>query len=91
MRCSRTVTGWFDWYETGRLSDFSARLATIAVPTLVVAGERDRLAPPARLRRDVANAIPGAHFLTLEDVGHNIAVEAPHELAQIVARLPPLS
>jgi pimeloyl-ACP methyl ester carboxylesterase len=81
---------WFDWYDTGRLADFSSRLSEIAIPTLVIAGERDPLAPPARLRREVASAIPGAHFLTLKDVGHNIAIEAPHELAQIVQRLPPL-
>lgn len=81
---------WFDWYETGRLTDFSARLAEIRTPALVVAGERDPLAPPARLRRDVAGAIPGAHLLTLKDVGHNIPVEAPRELAQIIERLPPV-
>lgn len=82
---------WFDWYETGRLTDFSARLSSIEIPTLVIAGERDPLAPPVRLKRDVASAIPGAHFLTLKDVGHNIAIEAPHELAQIITRLPPLA
>ena len=81
---------WFGWYDTGRLTDFSARLGEIAVPTLIVAGERDPLAPPARLRREVASAIAGSRYLSLRDVGHNIPIEAPVELAQIIERLPPI-
>lgn len=78
---------WFGWYERGRSEDFSDRIATIALPTLVVAGENDPLAPPARVRRDVATPIPGATMITLRAVGHNIPVEMPDELAQIVDRV----
>ncbi len=78
---------WFGWYETGRLEDFFARVGTIALPTVVVAGERDLLAPPARVRRDVADAIPGAIFVSLRNVGHNIPVEMPAELAGLLDRL----
>jgi 3-oxoadipate enol-lactonase len=81
---------WFGWYDTGRLTDFSARLAAIALPTLVVAGERDPLAPPARVRREVGGGIRGSRFLSLRDVGHNVPIEAATELAQIIERLPPL-
>lgn len=78
---------WFAWYDRGRLEDFSDRVGTIAIPTFVVAGERDPLVPPERLRRDVAGAIPGAVLVTLKNVGHNIPVELPAELATLIARL----
>ncbi|MDQ2907915.1 MAG: alpha/beta hydrolase [Candidatus Eremiobacteraeota bacterium] len=78
---------WFGWYDRGRAVDFSDRVGQIAIPTIVIAGNRDPLAPLARLRRDVASAIPGAVFVSLRDVGHNIPVEAPTELAGIIERL----
>ncbi len=79
---------WFDWYDTGRLADFSDRLSAIALPTLVVAGDRDPLAPPERLRREVVSAIAGAHLLSFRDAGHNLAIEVPRELALTIERLP---
>ncbi len=78
---------WFAWYDRGRLEDFSRRVGAISLPTIVVAGERDPLVPPQRLRRDVAGAIPGAVLVTLKNVGHNIPVELPSELATLIARL----
>lgn len=78
---------WFGWYDRGRAVDFADRIGGIALPTIVVAGNRDPLAPLARLRRDVAGAIPGAVFVSLRDVGHNIPVEVPTELAGIIERL----
>ena len=77
---------WFGWYDQGRGIDFADRLAGIAVPTVVVAGEHDPLAPPARVRRRVADAIPGALFVTLRNAGHNLPVEAPDEVAGIIER-----
>jgi len=79
---------WFAWYDHGRSEDFADRLGEIVTPTIVIAGERDPLAPPARVRRDVATPIPGAVFVTLKLVGHNIPVELPSELATLIARLP---
>ncbi len=78
---------WFHWYERGRTEDFFDRLPEIALPTTVVAGERDPLATTARLRRDVASAIPGADLVVLRNVGHNIQVEMPAEVAQLIEGL----
>jgi len=78
---------WFGWYDRGRTSDFADRLSRIEAKTLVVAGENDPLAPPARVKRFVADAIPGALFVKLRRVGHNLPVEAADELAAIVARV----
>lgn len=75
---------WFNWYERGRAEDFFDRVPTIALPTTVVAGDRDPLASSARLRRDVAGVIPGANLVVLRNVGHNIPVEMPAEIAQLI-------
>ena len=46
-----------------------ARLATMRVPTLVLSGQADILAPPL-LMRMLAAQIPASSFASLEDVGH---------------------
>jgi pimeloyl-ACP methyl ester carboxylesterase len=77
---------WFGWYEHGRSVDFYDRLAAIDVPSLCIGGAKDPLAPVSRLRRDVAQAIPGCLFVTLRNAGHNLPVEAPDEIAGALAR-----
>jgi 3-oxoadipate enol-lactonase len=49
--------------------DVTDRLWRIDVPTLVLAGSRDVIVPPAR-QRALASAIPGASFELLEGAGH---------------------
>jgi pimeloyl-ACP methyl ester carboxylesterase len=75
---------WFTWHDVGRLEDFSDRIASIRLRTLVIAGERDPLVPGDRLRRDVASPIAGAAFETIPNVGHNMPVEAPSELVSLI-------
>ncbi|GAC1390383.1 MAG: alpha/beta hydrolase [Vulcanimicrobiaceae bacterium] len=77
---------WFTWFEHGRSEDFSSRLAQIRVPALAIAGEKDPLAPPSRIKRDVSAMIPGCVFLMLRDAGHNLPVEKPEEIAGALAR-----
>ncbi len=50
--------------------------ATIDVPTLVITGAHDRVAPPAHARA-MADAIPGAQFVEIPDAGHISNIEAP--------------
>lgn len=49
--------------------DVSDRLWRIDVPTLVLAGTRDAIVPPAR-QRALASAIAGARYATLDGAGH---------------------
>lgn len=77
---------WFGWYDHGRTADFSKHLGAIALPTAVMGADGDPLAPPARLRRDVVEPIRGALFIGLRGVGHNLPVEAPDEVAELIAR-----
>ena len=58
--------------------DRRANLAAIHVPTLLVAGEFDRNAPPAVMRK-MAEAIVGGTFLEMPGVGHLQNLEAPDE------------
>jgi pimeloyl-ACP methyl ester carboxylesterase len=78
---------WEGWYESGRSADFADRVDAIALPTFVLAGERDPLASPARVKRDVADRIRGSAFVTLKGVGHNLPVEAASEVALLIERV----
>jgi pimeloyl-ACP methyl ester carboxylesterase len=52
------------------------RLASVAVPTLIVFGESDRVVTPAHGRR-VAAAVPGATFAEVPEAGHLPHLENP--------------
>jgi 3-oxoadipate enol-lactonase len=56
--------------------DERANLARISVPVLCLAGEHDRLAPPAMMER-MAARIPGARYVCLKGVGHLPNIESP--------------
>ncbi|MDE2048140.1 MAG: alpha/beta fold hydrolase [Betaproteobacteria bacterium] len=58
--------------------DRKAMLPHITCPTLVVAGEQDRNAPPAVMRR-MAESIPHADYVELKGIGHLANLEAPDE------------
>ncbi len=56
--------------------DGSADLARIACPTLVLCGRQDQLTPLDR-HREMADAIPGATLVVIEDCGHMSTLERP--------------
>jgi pimeloyl-ACP methyl ester carboxylesterase len=58
--------------------------ATIAAPTTVVVGARDRLTPPSHAR-GMARDIPGARLVELPHVGHMLPYEAPEEVTDLIA------
>lgn len=55
-------------------------LPHLAIPTLIVAGDSDRMVP-ARLAQEMAQAIPGARLQILRDCGHLAPLEAPMVVA----------
>jgi 3-oxoadipate enol-lactonase len=65
-----------------RFTDFPD-FATIDVPTLVVVGSEDRIAPP-HIARAMAEAIPGAELTVIEGAGHISNVEAPDAFNSVV-------
>jgi 3-oxoadipate enol-lactonase len=58
--------------------DRRANLPQIQVPTLLVAGQYDRNAPPAMMKK-MADAIPGSTYLEMKGVGHLQNLEAPDD------------
>jgi pimeloyl-ACP methyl ester carboxylesterase len=62
-------------------------VASITVPTLVIAGAEDRLTPPAHAHR-ITEALPHpAGLLELPRTGHMSPVERPREVADALQRL----
>jgi len=61
--------------ELVRTADTTAELASITVPTLVIATALDGLVPPGHSRQ-LAEGIPGAKLVEIAS-GHGIAEEAP--------------
>jgi pimeloyl-ACP methyl ester carboxylesterase len=55
-----------------------------AIPTLLIAGDHDRLFAPDVLQ-DVAAAIPGARFERIPSAGHSPYFEAPDQFNRIVS------
>jgi 3-oxoadipate enol-lactonase len=58
--------------------DRRTHLPQIRVPTLVLAGEHDRNAPPAVMKK-MADAIPNSTYLEMRGIGHLQNLEAPDE------------
>jgi len=58
--------------------DRRANLAQIGVPTLLVAGEHDRNAPPAVMKK-MADAIPNSTYFEMRGIGHLQNLEAPDD------------
>ncbi len=69
-----TIASWLD--ALARRADSTDRLAKISVPTLVIAGEEDSLAP-VRETAEWARRIPGSRFLALPAAGHLPNLETP--------------
>ncbi|HET7815244.1 MAG TPA: alpha/beta hydrolase [Candidatus Baltobacteraceae bacterium] len=77
---------WFGDPEPREPVDFTDRLGEIKAPVLCLAGAKDPLAPPLRVKGDVAARIPGALMVTLRNAGHNLPVEAAGDVASGIER-----
>lgn len=64
--------------------DLAPRLGGVAVPTLVIWGDHDRVVPPAHGERFAA-LVPGARLQTIPGCGHGLPFEAPAPVANAIA------
>lgn len=64
-------------------ADSRPRLSAITVPTLVLAGEDERVCPIVG-HREIAEAVPGAQFFTIPGAGHFAPLENPAAVARHV-------
>ncbi|GAA4872452.1 alpha/beta fold hydrolase [Saccharopolyspora cebuensis] len=67
----------------GTRVDERPALPSVAVPTLVIAGERDRLCPVER-HSEIADLVPGAQLHVVPDTGHLLPMEAPDIVAALL-------
>ncbi|MGH8998163.1 MAG: alpha/beta fold hydrolase, partial [Acidimicrobiia bacterium] len=72
------------FYRAMRNLALTDRLGSVAVPTTVVVGTRDRLTRP-RLSRLIASGIPGARLVEAPGAGHLLPYEEPDLLADLIS------
>jgi haloalkane dehalogenase len=68
-----------------KLAPYDGGLAALGVPTLLVWGGKDEMAPVGgayRFRKE----IPGAELVVLEDAGHFVFEDEPQETARVVTQ-----
>lgn len=70
---------------SGGARDTSARIRSLALPTLILWGGRDRLIPPAAARR-FADDIAGARLVVWEELGHLPHQEDPQRTVRELLR-----
>ncbi|SEG03241.1 Pimeloyl-ACP methyl ester carboxylesterase [Bryocella elongata] len=69
------------WPSAAILEDISAEVPKISVPTLVLAGEVDRLDSVEQHRREVIARIPGATLAIVPHSGHLLPIDEPIRVA----------
>ncbi|NWD69492.1 alpha/beta fold hydrolase [Pseudomonas gingeri] len=74
------------WPCSTSREDITAEVAAIEVPTLVIAGERDRVDPVEVLRAEVLSRIPQATLHELAGTGHLSPLESADEVAGAIQR-----
>ena len=65
--------------------DLLPKLKSLKIPTLVIQSERDVI--PAATAEHIAQAIPGARMVTLQNCGHFSYLECPDAVREQIAAL----
>ena len=74
------------WPNVAMGEDITAEVEAIDVPTIVISGELDQVDPVTTLRSELLPRIPQATMHILPGTGHLSPLEAPVELAEVIAR-----
>jgi 3-oxoadipate enol-lactonase len=69
--------------EASVAQDRDAPLERLAVPTLVISGDEDRVYPPELAER-MARRIPGAELVVLQNCGHLSNLEQPERFNEVL-------
>lgn len=65
--------------------DISENLAEIKQPTLILCGTEDKMTPP-KYAKALHEAIPNSELTLIEDAGHMLMLEKPHQVAESLER-----
>ena len=74
------------WPTHGMAEDISTQVEDIVVPTLVLAGEFDRLDSIEQHRKEVVARISGSELKIVTGSGHLLPIDAPLQTAQAIRR-----
>lgn len=74
------------WPTKAIAEDISVEVARIAVPTLVLAGENDRLDSVEQHRREILPRISGSRLEVIAGSGHLSPIDEPEQLAATISR-----
>ncbi|GAC1356266.1 MAG: hypothetical protein NVSMB3_02360 [Acidobacteriaceae bacterium] len=77
--------GWRAWLESGSREDWAQRVGLLHLPAVVIAGQKDTGLGPDAQRQYVLPHLPGARLQEIAGAGHLLPLEAPEEIAQILA------
>jgi 3-oxoadipate enol-lactonase len=80
---NQNAEGWCGCAHAIAHTDFYETTATLRLPTLCIAGDRDGSTPPD-LVRETASLIPGSQFHIIRGAGHLPFVEKPQDYAAAV-------
>ena len=69
--------------QASSLQSQTLNISTIAVPTLIVCGEYDRLTPPD-VSEGMHEMIPCSEYVVIEDAGHLTNIENPSRFNEVV-------
>ncbi len=73
------------WPKSTSLEDITDKVTSITAPTLVIAGEANRVDSVDLLKKELLPRIPHAVLQVLPGTGHLSMLESPQELAPIIA------
>lgn len=73
------------WVGQNMAVDISSAASAIAVPVDLIVGDADQVETEEVLRREIPRFIRNVRFHILEGVGHLAPLEAPEEIASIIA------
>jgi pimeloyl-ACP methyl ester carboxylesterase len=72
------------WPLAASQEDITEAVSNVAVPTMIISGERDRVAPPRMLEKELLPRIMRATMQILPGLGHLLPLEAPQRLAELI-------
>ena len=83
-RLRASPEAWRAWLERGSREDWTGRVPSIALPTLVIAAERDSSLGPEMQQRLTMPRLAAGQMKIVQGAGHLVPMEAPKRLAALL-------
>ena len=83
-RLRANPAAWRAWLEAGSYEDWTDRVPSLDLPTLVIAAERDKSLGPDVQRELTLPRFPNGRLDVVAKCGHLVPLEAPARLAELI-------